>query len=126
MTMKNCVKCNPDALKKEEAHGEVCETDPCEMCAAIQDGLAAVAQSLINISEGLTTIENGSRLTVGMSKLMEPKVANLFRMAPEMLEELRLVAAGFEAKGKRRTPWEEERLEFIRATIVKATQAEAL
>jgi hypothetical protein len=69
---------------RSEAHGEICETDPCPTCDAIGSGLAAVAQSLINISEGLTTIEHGSRLEAGMARLMEPEVAALLRAAPDM------------------------------------------
>jgi hypothetical protein len=81
------------AHTSEESHGEICESDPCTMCDGISSGLAAVAQSLINISEGLTTIEKGSQLYSGMELLMEPRLAALVRAAPDLLEALKQAIA---------------------------------
>lgn len=48
----------------------------------IGEGLAAVAQALINIAEGFTTIEKGSPVYRKMELLMQPEIANAMRAAP--------------------------------------------
>lgn len=55
-------------------------------------GLAAVAQALINISEGLVTIEKGSPLFRHMELLMHPANAAAMKASPELLDALKGLA----------------------------------
>lgn len=66
--------------------------------------LAGVAQAVINIAEGHTTIEEGSRLDGAFRGLCEPRVANLIAAAPELLAALRHVLAVVEMFADGRKP----------------------
>jgi hypothetical protein len=99
------------AAKKKAQHAQGPDADE------IGDGLAAVAQALINISEGLTTIEDGSRLTRGMDLLMRPGNANAMLAAPDLLEALEKHLAWY---GGKTGIDEGELIASTRAAIAKA------
>jgi hypothetical protein len=58
----------------------------------ISEGMRAVAQTLINIHEGIgNTIERGSRLEKGMTLLMDPVIAAQVNNAPRLRRALEVL-----------------------------------
>lgn len=85
----------------------------------IERGLSAVAQALINIAEGTTTIEKDSLLYRELSLLMKPVNVYAMYAAPEMLEALRGLLSAHE-DSTAGLSWRLQKVEEARAAIGKA------